>query len=258
VTCRLAGRRGTAANRAFAWLPWFCLVASAAVLALRMATAHFSPYTDRTHLFPTHLRVDSLLFGVLLSYYYHFHRDATTGFVRRFRWPLAAAALLLMTPAAVYPVWTPAMHTVGLTGLFVGSGLLLLVSLTVPLPSRGPWSLPFRTVGFVGAHSYAIYLWHMPVKIWGPMYVTRWFGWPTPPAAELAIYLAGSILLGIALSLAVEVPTLALRDWLFPSRSRPLAAPGTAPAAGALPLPPDEHQLAPADRPEDRLEVPVQ
>ncbi|HUO10416.1 MAG TPA: acyltransferase [Phycisphaerae bacterium] len=213
-------------KNAFRWLPLLCLFVFAGELAARLITARFGPYTDRHNLFPTHLRLDSLLFGVFISYFYHFHNDTTMRFARRFRWVLLAAGLALIYPVCRMYVWDHFVFTYGLTFLYTGFGLILLGGLAFQLPTKGLLSLPLRALGFVGAHSYSIYLWHMPVKIWLPLYLYRWFGIMPSPVHDIWGYVIASFAIGIGMSLLVETPTLALRDWLLPSRSKPLVEKG--------------------------------
>ncbi len=206
----------------FWWLPKASLAVFFILLAARLATAWRVPeFREYTHMFPTHLRIDSLLFGVLVSYYYHYHHTAFVNHVRRRAWLLSAAGLLLVM-VTFSNLTEFFFYTYGFTCLFVGFGTLLAVALVCSIPLRGPLHLLPRGAAFIGAHSYTIYLWHMPVKIWGPMYAQRWFGLEPSGTTNLLIYFGGSIILGVVLSLILEVPMLKLRDWLFPSRSQPL------------------------------------
>ena len=211
---------------AFRWLPLFCLFVFAGELAARLITARFGPYTDRHNLFPTHLRLDSLTFGVFISYFYHFHNETTMRLARRFRWLLLAAGLALLYPVCRLYIWDHFVFTYGLTFLYVGFGLILLGGLAFELPTTGLLGLPLRGIAFVGAHSYSIYLWHMPVKIWLALYLQRWFHMEYTPVNCIWTYIIGSFAIGIPMSLIVETPTLALRDWLLPSRSKPLVNTG--------------------------------
>ena len=127
-----------------------------------------------------------------------------------------------MTPVYRHPPWHFFVHTFGFAFVYVAFALMLLASLTFAIPTSGLASIPFRIAAFCGTYSYGIYLWHMAVKDWGSMYLHRIFGWNFSPRQELLIYLLGSIALGIVFSMIIEVPFLALRDWLFPSKSRPV------------------------------------
>jgi peptidoglycan/LPS O-acetylase OafA/YrhL len=203
----------------FRRLPVFCGWVAGILLIARILTHYYGKYEDRHNLMPTHLRIDSLLCGVLLSYYYHFYSEQTLAIARRFRWPIIAAAVVLLIPVYGHVPWDFFNHTYGFTYAYVGFALLLLIALTLPIPQTGLVSLPFRAVAFCGTYSYGIYLWHMPVKLWGAMYLTRWFGWTISPGQELLIYVLGSFVVGIVFSMIIEVPFLALRDWWFPSKS---------------------------------------
>lgn len=204
----------------FRRLPVVFILVSSLLLGLRI-WRHFSgPYDMRGSLMVSHLRLDSLLCGVLLSYYYHFYTARTLAFARRFRWLLLATAAALLTPVCFVDPPRPYMHTVGFAANYVAFALILLAALTFSFPTRGVASLPFRALAFCGAYSYGIYLWHLPVQYWGAMYLTRWFGWSISPRENLLVYLGGTFVVGIIFSMAIEIPFLALRDWWFPSKSR--------------------------------------
>jgi peptidoglycan/LPS O-acetylase OafA/YrhL len=197
------------------------LALAAALLAVRLANAAcYDHYGHRSHLFRTHLRIDSLAFGVLCSYYYHFHREWFTRLVAPRRKRLAAAGAMLLLPAFVLPLeTTPFVYTVGLTLFYCGSGLLL--SSMVAGEPRG------RLLGWaaaLGAYSYSIYLWHLPWKDWGVPLVERSFGFELPYLVSTALYLAGSAVVGIGMAALVEYPVLRLRDRFFPTRSDGMAA----------------------------------
>ena len=206
----------------FRRLPILCVAVALLLLALRIITHYHGRYSDQLRLEPTHLRLDSLLSGVLLSYYYHFHTARTLAYARDHRWSLIALGILLLRYVYLRPPWDPFVHTFGFAFAYVGFALMLLAALTFTIPSRGITSIPFRAVAFCGTYSYGIYLWHMAVKDWGSMYLHRWIGWNFSPLGELLVYLLGSLVVGIIFSMMIEVPFLASRDRLFPSTSRPV------------------------------------
>jgi peptidoglycan/LPS O-acetylase OafA/YrhL len=213
---------GRGGRNPFRRLPKASIWIAAILLLLRIATHYRGPYTDPQNLEPTHLRLDSLLCGVILSYYYHFYTEQTLAFARKYRWPLIAIASLLLVPVYDHVPWDFFVHTFGFMYAYVGFAILLLVSLTFTIPTKGKASIPFRIVAFCGAYSYGIYLWHMPVKLWGDMYLQRWFGWGPSPRRELLVYLIGSFVVGILFSAIIEYPMLRVRDRFFPSQSKPV------------------------------------
>ena len=74
------------------------------------------PYRHSTHLFPTHLRVDALLAGLLLAYAFHYHRSSLQGFVCQHRQLLLIGGALSFSPAFLFPLETTwLVSTVGLT-----------------------------------------------------------------------------------------------------------------------------------------------
>jgi peptidoglycan/LPS O-acetylase OafA/YrhL len=190
---------------------------AAGLLGLRIATALAYDYHHYRHLFPTHLRIDSLLAGVVLAYVTHFHRALLDRFVRPRRVALIAGGLALLAPAFVFAVEeTPAIYTVGLTLFAAGSACLIAGLMATGVPANPV----VRAVAGVGAHSYSIYLWHMPVLVWG---VPR-LGDVSYPLMAL-VYVAASVAVGVGMARLVELPALRLRDRWFPSRAGGAAGP---------------------------------
>jgi peptidoglycan/LPS O-acetylase OafA/YrhL len=91
-------------------------------LSLRLVTAGFLPgFLDKLQIYPTHLRMDSLFFGVTISYFYHSYPVPFRTWARRWRGRLLLTGLLLLTPAFCFPVgMTPWLRTIGLTQLYLG------------------------------------------------------------------------------------------------------------------------------------------
>jgi len=201
----LRGKGGTP----FAALPRVFGAIAVAALAARFLTPPCRDLWLKTHLFPTHLRIDSLLFGVVLAWCFHFHHEALIRFVGRWRAALAVLAVLFFAlPFAIELGTGWYLHTLGLTANYLASGACLLLALYF----QPRW----RALAFVGAHSYSIYLWHIPIRYFGLAWVPR--DWP--PAVSVPIYFALSIAAGVLAAKLVETSFLALRDRLFPTRSR--------------------------------------
>jgi peptidoglycan/LPS O-acetylase OafA/YrhL len=158
--------------------------------------------------FPTHLRMDGLMFGVLLCYCQRFR---PSGFARIVSWRggwivIAAAVTLLST----IPDENRNMHTWGYTVLYLVGGILVSKAVVFEGPRlvRVISSLLAR----IGLYSYSIYLWHM-FFVWRVLphfYITS-------PLGVFWSSIVGPILFGIAAAKVIEIPALRFRDRVFPS-----------------------------------------
>lgn len=215
-------------DRPFRSLPIVFTVLAAACLVLRILNARTPAFDYRANMFPSHLRFDSLFFGVLLSYVFHESPEFFRSISRRFRPLLLLLAVLLAAPAFVLDVETSFfLPTFGFTGLYVASGFLLWALLPLPEPG-GPIARP---CAFLGARSYVTYLWHAPVAAWGVGALSRLLplGW----GAVTLSYVVGSFLAGCLTYELIERRFLRVRDRLYPSRSGPSAPPAHDGANGA-------------------------
>lgn len=207
-------------------------------LAARLATWWWRPYGHYTNLFATHLRLDSLFFGVALSYVYHFHYRQFA-MLRPCAGALLGAGLLLLTPPFFLPLEkTPFVYTIGLSIFYLGSGMMLVGAVLLPVPKT--W--PLVALATLGAYSYSIYLWHVPVRSWAIPAIERAVGHRLEFHLMVLIYVALSLAAGVIMAVLVEVPVLRLRDRWFPSPAKAMAkpledpSPAIAPAPSAQPL----------------------
>ncbi len=199
----------------------FIYVASAALcLGLRIWTSvRVTEYSHLTHLFPTHLRLDSLMLGVAIAW--GFHRG---GLKERLAgvpsWALVLFGLLGLSPAFVWVLeTTPLLSTVGLWWISLGGASLMLAAIRIETSESGL----LRAVGKLGAASYSVYLWHLAVEaaIMGwVVELSRSYELPDPFGLYVVAYVPAVFLVGWALGAVVEWPTMRLRDRLFPSRAQ--------------------------------------
>jgi peptidoglycan/LPS O-acetylase OafA/YrhL len=193
------------------------VIAALLLLSARIIHAKGNLYHYLTCLFPTHLRLDSLFFGVLISYSYHFHRkwfEATFFPMRRF---LIGIGVALLIPFFMIPLGpAPFVYTFGFTLLYLGSGCLLVGLLLSTIPINGIT----RSLGLIGSHSYSIYLWHMAV-----LHFISKIGILTRLQLSFIVYLLTSIFVGIVMARLIEYPVLGLRDRWYPSRTSALPSP---------------------------------
>lgn len=191
----------------FRWLPTLFMIVATVEILLRIAVAR-TLTSDAQHaafLCPTHLRIDALLFGVVIRYYKQFQpakfieiSKGKTGLV------IVGLAILML---AILPRANAIMHTIGFSLVYFGCGFLIARCVDSH-PHRYFALVIVRPLAAIGYYSYSIYLWH------------GWIARLLPRTTALAFVgcLVASIALGAAMAKLVEYPMLALRDRLFPSR----------------------------------------
>jgi len=196
-----------------------------------LAIAH-QPFDPATHYNPTHLRMDSLFFGVLLGYLYHF-KNASLEKIARRRYSLLFLGLILICPMMVIDIragWF--VPVVGFAMLYVGYGLILLAVVYTPVGEGKLGKLMGSSFGrllaFIGFFSYPIYLWHIDAARLPLQYFTERGLFGVLPSSWrfiliTAIYVVLATAAGVILGTLVEKPALAFRDAFFPSRASALA-----------------------------------
>jgi peptidoglycan/LPS O-acetylase OafA/YrhL len=206
-------------DRPFAAMPWVF-----GVVAVLAAAGRFSAgwKVDGTgdvvlmsaYMFRTHLRLDALLFGALLSYYKHY-RPAIFQRIATWRggWLLLAVTVILLSTVGIE---SRHMHTWGLTVIYLASGFVVAraVSHDAPAHGRGVFQQMSGLLARIGIYSYSIYVWHVFVRerLMPHLHIAS-------PALDALCFIAGSILVGIAAAKVVEIPVLHFRDRMFPGIS---------------------------------------
>jgi peptidoglycan/LPS O-acetylase OafA/YrhL len=158
------------------------------------------------------------MFGVMLSYLYHFRRDLLRTTIGARPGLAIALGIALLLPAFMFQrERTFFIYTVGLTGFYLGSGLLV-VALTLMELRPSP---VVRALAFLGAYSYSIYLWHVSVQQSLDLAQTS-LGLAQWHVAGFLAYVAASIAVGTLMATLVEMPVLRIRDRLFPAKNAPM------------------------------------
>jgi peptidoglycan/LPS O-acetylase OafA/YrhL len=199
----------------------------ALVLAGRIFLLRF-PFNKQLHYFGTHARLDSLALGVLIAYLSQFNSDLWQRLLDSRR-GLAVLGVVLLLPVVLFAPKAdhPFTHSVGYTLLALGFGCLLIASLGVQRESlAGRWidGRIAAVLAWIGMNSYGIYLWHQeavinPIHKWGDPLLAGAPG--IVRFTLLFIVIIGlSLFVGFLSTMLIERPTLALRDRVWPSRSR--------------------------------------
>jgi peptidoglycan/LPS O-acetylase OafA/YrhL len=208
----------------FTAVPAVFAVVGAGALSLRLLH-HFmavGPYSHFTYIFPTHFRLDSLMFGVFLSYLYHFKADQLERFVLKYRSRILCLGILLVLPSLFYKLAEhPFMYTVGLSDLYVGFGCILLFVLYPGGDGKDQATKSWlvRVLAFFGFYSYSIYLWHMPILSYGPHFLQKAGIVFRNHVAFSAFWTLSCMFGGVLMARLVEMPFLRLRDRIAASRS---------------------------------------
>lgn len=199
------------ADQQFNAVPNLCGAIAGFCLILRIHQGLNLTSNPIPHLFGTHFRLDSLMFGVFLSWLWHYRHLANQ---KLKPYTLILVGCWLLLPAFMFTLettwWIP---VVGVSLFYLGSGALLVGMLKLTLHPG------LKLMAIAGQYSYSIYLWHMPVQRWGMAWLTQWLGHAPNWYTYCAIYLIGSFVVGWGAAKIVEYPVLKLRDRLYPSRS---------------------------------------
>ncbi|MCH8879621.1 MAG: acyltransferase [Planctomycetes bacterium] len=177
----------------------------------------------------THLRLDGLMFGVLLGYLWHYRREQVVGFVARRR-IVAAVSVALVLSALVVPFESFIYTVFVYPALYVGFGGILVLTLCTawsqcPAVMRR-WAMPLTSsLRVMGIYSYTIYITHRCVLRVLPnmeaalrdMFAARGLGPVAIDVLVIAVYLVLGLGSGILLSHIVERPVLRWREKHFPS-----------------------------------------
>jgi peptidoglycan/LPS O-acetylase OafA/YrhL len=210
-------------------LPLTTVIAVMGLAGLRLFT-FFREGPEQMNLFATHLRFDGLLIGTLLAYATHFHAEKLVALTRRPLTCIAAGVAFAAPTLALSPEANPWTVSIGLTGVYIGFALLLLGWLHAG-PVHAGWrrmlgSRPAAMLGQIGFYSYSIYLWHTDLAQTPIKKLVALTALPLPAGVvwllATTVYVAAATMGGMLLARAFEMPSLALRDRLFPSAIKPV------------------------------------
>ncbi len=206
----LASRRGAARPLQ----PFPRLVGYLAVLCLALRAWNASQTFDNyTQLTPTHLRIDGLFFGALLAYYHTYDHERLVAFCRRFRWWLLAGGVAAFLPAYFLPLEESLyIQIAGFAVQWLGAGALICHTLSrTTVPGKMAHAL-----AAVGRTSYATYLWHFWIGVYGLRYIADLAGFQWTWASRTVCYFIATIGAGFVLTAWIERPFLRMRDRRFP------------------------------------------
>lgn len=207
----------------FKLIPWAAGAVALLCILFRAGSVYLGTPNFHVAYVGTHERMDALFFGVLVGYLYHFRPAMLENLMRPVgnRVVLAIASPLLLSFAYFYGREDKFFATFGYSFIYLGFTGILLLSLYTHGIFSGKVARLMELAGsaaaYVGMYSYSIYLWHGPGAAWLPGLFRRTLGFPVGRDGRFAVFFAGSLIIGIAMSKLVEYPILRLRDRILPS-----------------------------------------
>ncbi|WP_207426054.1 acyltransferase [Pedobacter sp. SYSU D00535] len=194
---------------------WTFLIIGVVCLGLRFINVISPPEAYNFHaLFGrTHLRFDSLFFGVFLCYIYKYYKEQMLQFLKQYQYTLAILSSIVITTPFIFArennFW---LSSLPLTLLYLAFGFVLI------------WFLQTKenvftsALGVIGTYSYSIYLFHPLVnELW------KDFFFKTLAGTNWYLYFSGYVFLSIGIGILIfkmiENPSLRLRNKLFPAKT---------------------------------------
>jgi peptidoglycan/LPS O-acetylase OafA/YrhL len=177
-------------------------------------------YPSHINSYETHLRFDSLLAGVIVSYFFHFKLEyIRTVYNNHKRKMLALFILLISFTPFIDSESSFFIKTLGFTLLYTAFSLLLLLFLL-------DWDINQKLDKFFGKnivslisktgfYSYSIYIIHLYIRTYLMQYIET--AYPLPEKINFTVYFIVSIIMGMFVSTYLEIPILKFRDKYFPS-----------------------------------------
>jgi peptidoglycan/LPS O-acetylase OafA/YrhL len=208
--------RGGSSSSPFSFVPRLFPFIVAGCLAARILHWRYQGGTDeRVILYPSECRMDSLMFGVLLSYWWHFSpQERFREWSRRWRGTLLFVGILCLIPAFVWEVHEhPWISVVGVIPFWLGAGMLILSILSFSSLERIPLLKP---IGKLGSYSYSAYLWHGPFATIVVERLQSSRGDALKDWRGFLISFLGTWFFGVLAASLIEIPVLKLRERYFP------------------------------------------
>ena len=170
----------------------------------------------------THLRIDSLMFGVLISYLYYFKNDYLNRLFQSQKYLLCTIAFLgLMWTPFIDPVPSFFVKTIGFTLLYISFGILLISFLFESkinfILNKLFTSFIVNIISKIGVCSYSIYIIHKFVISFCNRIILH-FNLYSNSYLFFLIASTLSIVTGMIMTYKVENHFLRLRNKYYPSR----------------------------------------
>jgi len=187
-----------------------------------VANTFFSTHSSRLFTL-TQFRIDSLLCGVLISFFFHFKHDQLKFYFEKNR-------IILLTISIFALSWTPFIDpipsffvkTTGFSLLYISFGILLLSFLLIDnmvVRLNNVFTKPMvDLISKIGFSSYSIYIIHTLILFISPRFLSK-LHIIQNKYSLFFVEVTVSIIAGMVMTYTVEKYFLKMRDNFFPSRA---------------------------------------
>ncbi|MCB0765718.1 MAG: acyltransferase [Flavobacteriales bacterium] len=215
----LVGLAAILGSLRFTWSR-FVVLCSGGMILITLLRAHqllTGPFSTLEHFYPSHLRMDSLLAGVLLAGWHRYRSTSFHAFFRTRRWMLLGSMVPLLAPTTLLPFGSFWMYTIGLSTAYIAG--MIAVGLAVTAEGHPARWRPITTpLAWVGGISYNTYLWHLFVLLVIEM-VADGAGM-SGGSLELVLFIIAALITGWVTTRLIERPALRLRNRIAPAWQR--------------------------------------
>ncbi len=185
------------------------------ILLLRIFSNYIFPQQEVRNFTMTHLRIDSLLFGVLISYFYFFRKSYLEKiFMKNSNISYFICFCGLLWTPFIDPVPSFFVKTFGFSILYISFGFLLIIFLlknNINLILNKLFTMNIvNMVSKIGYCSYSIYIIHTFCISHYYSIGNRYF--------DFIIASISSIVIGMFMTMKIEKYFLSIRDKYYPSR----------------------------------------
>ena len=193
------------------------------VLAVRIVTVWSNAASSVHNITSSHLRIDSLLMGVLVSYFYYFKLDKLKSiFFQNTRLLFCLSFCLLSFTPFIKIEHSLFIQTLGFVFLYIAFAIILVFFLLkegIVSQLNATFTKPVvNLVSKIGYCSYSIYVIHTAVNYIFRTGITIYLGINVHPIIIFFSTSIVSVILGIMMTNTIEAYFLKLRDKRFPSR----------------------------------------
>lgn len=205
------------------FLPW-CLkdklrfirsffVVIIAIVAMRCWHAYSVTFSTITHHYPTHFRMDGILWGVGLRYATVCYPELIIRALLRYKWLLVVCVGVFLSFPFIFPYSHPFIQGPGFTLLYLGFGFGILWAWNTP--DFGKKNRISRILAYSGKISFALFLFHFWIlkEVMVPLH--QQFNLE-PQSLLFPIFVVLSFCLAFLMMKGVEEPGLKFRDRWFP------------------------------------------